>query len=61
MKNPSEMIKECLNECLAENESTEKITMLKWPKKLRMVTKMCKSPILLKEDFEDIAYRNNEK
>ena len=35
--------------------------MLKWPKKLHMVTKMCKSPILLQEDFEDIAYRNNEK
>ena len=35
--------------------------MLKWPRRLHLVTKMCKSPILLKKDFEEIAFSNKKK
>lgn len=50
--NPSDVTKECLDNCLIENAATVKITMVKWPKKTSFVTLMRSTPIVLEEELE---------
>lgn len=53
IRNPSEILKECLLECNTKTASTEQITMVQWPEKLQLYTHMQSTPIVLKKEIGD--------